>query len=69
LKGYTIEAAYSEFEETQKGSIEIGKLADLIVVSTDPTKAAPKELLRTSVLKTFIDGKVVYSNKQAKSDR
>ena len=69
LKGYTIEAAYSEFEETQKGSIEIGKLADLIVVSTDPTKAPPKELLRTSVLKTFIDGKVVYSNKQAKSDR
>jgi predicted amidohydrolase YtcJ len=69
LKGYTIEAAYAEFEEKQKGSIEIGKLADLIVVSTDPTKAAPKELLRTSVLKTFIDGKVVYSNKQAKSDR
>ena len=69
LKGYTIEAAYAEFEETQKGSIEIGKLADLIVVSTDPAKAGPKELLRTLVLKTFIDGKVVYSNKQAKSDR
>jgi predicted amidohydrolase YtcJ len=63
LRGYTIEAAYSEFEEKQKGSIEVGKLADLIVISADPTKIAPKELLRTSVLKTFIEGKVVYSAK------
>ena len=63
LRSYTIEAAYSEFEEKQKGSIEVGKLADLIVISADPTKIAPKELLRTSVLKTFIEGKVVYSAK------
>lgn len=62
LRGYTIEAAYAEFEEKQKGSIENGKLADLIVISKDPTTVAPRELLRISVLKTFIDGKLVYSS-------
>lgn len=65
LRGYTIEAAYAEFEEKQKGSIETGKLADLIVVSKDPTKIAPSELLRISVLKTFVNGKIVYSSKPA----
>jgi predicted amidohydrolase YtcJ len=66
LRGYTIEAAYAEFEEKQKGSIETGKLADLIVVSKDPTKIAPSELLRISVLKTFINGRVLYSSKDAR---
>ena len=66
LRGYTIEAAYAEFEEKQKGSIENGKLADLIVISNDPTKVAPRELLRTAVLKTFINGKLVYSSDRAR---
>lgn len=66
LRGYTIEAAYAEFEEKQKGSIEKGKLADLIVISKDPATVAPKELLRISVLKTFIDGKLVYSSEGAR---
>ncbi len=61
LRGYTIEAAYAEFEEKQKGSIEKGKLADLIVISKDPAAVAPRELLRTAVLKTFIEGKLVHS--------
>ncbi len=61
MRGYTIEAAYAEFEEKQKGSIEQGKLADLIVISQDPLAIAPKELLRIIVLKTFISGKLVYS--------
>jgi predicted amidohydrolase YtcJ len=61
LRGYTIEAAYAEFEEKQKGSIEKGKLADLIVISKDPTTVAPRELLRIVVLKTFVEGKLVHS--------
>lgn len=60
LRGYTREAAYAEFEEAVKGSLEKGKLADLIVISQDITKVQPKELLSTRVLKTFIDGKLVY---------
>jgi predicted amidohydrolase YtcJ len=61
LRGYTIEAAYAEFEEKEKGSIERGKLADLVVVSKDPTTVTPKELLRINVLMTFVNGKLVYS--------
>ncbi len=61
LRGYTLEAAYAEFEEKQKGSIEKGKLADLIVISKDPATVPPGDLLRISVLKTFIDGKLVYA--------
>ena len=65
LRGYTIEAAYAEFEEKNKGSIEQGKLADLVVISKDPSKIAPSELLRITVLKTFVNGKLVYSSKAA----
>jgi len=64
LNGYTVEAAYAEFEEKQKGSIETGKLADFIVISGDPTAIPPKELLRISVLQTFIEGKLVYSSEK-----
>jgi predicted amidohydrolase YtcJ len=66
LRGYTVEAAYAEFEEKQKGSIEQGKLADLIVISRDPRKIAPSELPRLAVLKTFVNGKLVYSSKTAR---
>jgi predicted amidohydrolase YtcJ len=69
LRGYTIEAAYAEFEENQKGSIEKGKLADLIVISKDPTAIAPVELLGISVLKTFVAGKLVYSAEKSSSVR
>jgi predicted amidohydrolase YtcJ len=69
LRGYTIEAAYAEFEESQKGSIEQGKLADLIVVSMDPTKVDPRELLGITVLKTFINGKLVYTSDRTKTER
>jgi predicted amidohydrolase YtcJ len=60
LRGYTLEAAYSEFEESAKGSIEAGKLADLTVISKDITKIAPPEILSIHVLQTYIGGKVVY---------
>jgi predicted amidohydrolase YtcJ len=61
LRGYTVEAAYAEFEEKHKGSIEKGKLADLIVLSRDITAAAPSDLLTVRVLKTFVGGRLVYS--------
>jgi predicted amidohydrolase YtcJ len=61
LRGYTIEGAYAEFEETAKGSIEKGKLADFTVISQDITRLAPKEILSIQVLKTFIGGKLVYN--------
>ena len=62
LRGYTVEAAYAEFEENAKGSIEKGKLADLTVISQDITTLAPKEILSIHVLKTFVGGKLVYDS-------
>jgi predicted amidohydrolase YtcJ len=60
LRGYSIEAAYAEFEESNKGSIENGKLADLTVIAQDITKIPPSEILSIHVLKTFVGGKIVY---------
>ena len=60
LRGYTLEGAFAEFEEKDKGSIEAGKLADFTVIDLDPTKVAPKDILSTKVLKTIIGGKAVY---------
>jgi len=60
LRGYTVEAAYAEFEESNKGSIEKGKLADFTVIEQDITKIPPPEILSIRVLKTFVGGKVVY---------
>lgn len=60
LKGMTIWAAKSNFEEKEKGSLEKGKLADFIILDTDILKAAPEKLLEVKVLKTFVGGERVY---------
>jgi predicted amidohydrolase YtcJ len=62
LRSYTLEGAYAEFEEKDKGSIEKDKLADLTVISQDITRLAPKEILAVHVLKTIIGGKIVYES-------
>jgi len=60
LRMYTINAAYASFEETVKGSIEEGKLADLTVLSGDPTAVPPSKIGDIKVKMTIIGGKVVY---------
>ena len=60
IRAYTLNTAYANFEEKSKGSIEVGKLGDLTVLSKNLLKVAPKELLTTDVLFTIVDGKVVY---------
>ena len=66
LRGYTVEAAYSEFEERAKGSIENGKLADLTVIEQDISRLEPKAILSIHVSKTIVGGKVVYDSDQSK---
>ncbi|TWT42170.1 N-substituted formamide deformylase precursor [Phycisphaerae bacterium RAS1] len=61
LAMYTMWAAYAAFEETEKGSLESGKLADFIVIDRDVMTCEPREILETNVLKTVLGGKVVYS--------
>lgn len=62
IRGYTIDGAYSGFEEKNKGSIERGKLADLIVVSADPLTVPSDQIKDIRVLITVIDGKIVWRN-------
>ncbi|MGI9544907.1 MAG: amidohydrolase [Cyclobacteriaceae bacterium] len=60
LRSYTLDAAYAGFEEDVKGSIEVGKLADLVVFSKDIMKVAEDQLLQTEVVYTLVNGEVVY---------
>lgn len=60
IRGMTIWAAMSNFEENEKGSLEKGKLADFIVLDQDLLKIAEDDILKTSVLKTFVGGEKVF---------
>ena len=63
LKGMTIWAAHSNFEENEKGSIEVGKFADFIVLDKDIMKVDEKEIPEIKVLRTFVNGELVYKAK------
>lgn len=60
LRSYTLDAAYGAFQETIKGSIEPGKLADFTILSKDIMSIPEEEILSTTVEMTIVDGKVVY---------
>lgn len=60
LRSFTLDAAYAAFEEHLKGSLEPGKLADLVVLSKDIMTIPPAEILRTAVDLTIVDGRIVY---------
>jgi len=61
LKALTDWAAYQHFEESTKGTIEIGKVADFIILDKNPLKIDPMELENLKVVTTYKGGKVVYN--------
>ncbi|MBT8261725.1 MAG: amidohydrolase [Bacteroidia bacterium] len=62
LRGMTIWAAYSNFEEMEKGSIEDGKFADFVVLDQDIMKVHEDSIPNVRVLATFVNGELVYGN-------
>ncbi len=60
IEGYTINAAYASFEEDIKGSIEVGKLADIIILSDNLFEIPPDKIKDVKVLLTIVGGKEVY---------
>ncbi len=62
LRGMTIWAAKGHFEEKEKGSIEVGKVADFVLLDQDLMDVAPDKILQTRVLATFLGGEKVFEN-------
>ena len=60
IRAYTYNTAYANFEEKIKGSIEAGKLADIVVLSKNLLRVPPKEFLTTEAVYTIVGGRVVY---------
>ena len=60
LKSYTINGAYASYEENIKGSIKVGKLADLVVFSDDLLKCPENQIQNSTVIYTIIGGKILY---------
>ena len=60
IRIHTINAAHAEFSEEAKGSIELGKLADLVVLAEDPLTIKPEKIKDIKVDYTIVDGRIVY---------
>ncbi len=67
LAAYTINAAYATRQETSLGSIEVGKIADFVVIDQDLETIAPEGLLTAAVQLTILDGTVVYEAPAARA--
>ena len=58
---YTVNGAYAIFEENNKGSLEIGKLADIIILDTDIFEIDTENIDKVKVLCTIKSGKILYN--------
>jgi predicted amidohydrolase YtcJ len=63
LYAMTIHGAYSNFEEDEKGSIEVGKSADFIILDNDLMKSTEIRIPSTNIVATFIDGELVFNRR------
>jgi predicted amidohydrolase YtcJ len=63
LEAFTLGSAYAEFGEKRKGSIEVGKLADFVVLAADPAKVDSRSIKDIKVLRTVIGGITVFEDR------
>ena len=67
LETYTVNAAYASFDESKRGTIETGKLADLTILSDDPFTVKPDNIRKIKAEMTIIGGNVEYEDKKRKT--
>jgi len=65
LRSYTIEGAYATFTEHDAGSLEVGKNADIVVLSSDIMQVSEREILNSKVVMTIIAGKIVWQEEHS----
>ncbi|HQZ95122.1 MAG TPA: amidohydrolase [Pyrinomonadaceae bacterium] len=63
VRSFTWGSAYGEFQDSWKGTLEVGKLGDLVILSDDIFTIDPPKIWNVKVLKTIVDGKVVFESK------
>jgi predicted amidohydrolase YtcJ len=63
IEAYTMGAAFAEFQESEKGSISPGKLADMVIVSDNIFELKPEAIRNVKVKTTIVGGKVVYGDR------
>ncbi|HXF05299.1 MAG TPA: amidohydrolase [Blastocatellia bacterium] len=63
IEAYTLSNAYATFDENRKGSLTPGKLADMVVLSQDILTIPATEIVKTEVIMTIVNGKIVYEKK------
>jgi hypothetical protein len=68
LRAYTLGSAYAEFQESQKGSITAGKLADLAVLSGDPLSVHPAAIKDIQVEMTILGGRIIYQKDKTRKE-
>ncbi len=62
VRAYTFGSAYAEFQEKEKGTLAVGKLADFVILSDDIFKIQTDKILRVIIVTTVVNGRIVYEN-------
>jgi predicted amidohydrolase YtcJ len=65
VTAYTLGSAYAEFQETAKGSLEVGKLADMVILDQDIFSIPPRDIRDVKVERTIVGGRVVFDRSKA----
>jgi hypothetical protein len=63
VKAYTINNAWAGYQENDLGTIEVGKLADMVVINDNIFEIAPEKIINSKVVMTIIGGQVMYQSK------
>ena len=60
LRVLTVNGAYASYDEGVKGSLRVGKFADLVVLGRDPRRMPPSEIVNVPIERTMVDGRWVF---------